>query len=164
MPLMRIYLLVLVLIIPCFLTSVFLSFTGISFMSGGSEIETSLTSPQVMFENLIEKPVPSHIRNLEGGGYTWQGYSVYLRFIANDGFVKKLQDEGYVEEPWEKMKFETELPDALRTKFSVPWTPAEVKKKRCFRKAIKNDWTHDGMHYFLFDEDTKTVYFYGIGA
>jgi hypothetical protein len=126
---------------------------------------TTGKTSQELFEGLIEKPIPSDIKNLQGSGFIWQGYSVWLRFVANEKFPEKLLKEGYTENPWKDNQTHfNELPKELSKRFTPPWAPEKIEKKRCFMKHLKNGWTHDGTHYFIFDQETHEVYFFGGGT
>ncbi len=127
--------------------------------SGGSA-----NTPTEMFEYLIEKPLPARVQNLEGGGDTWQGYSIYLRFTPDSGFRSRLVAAGFRETKWEQIRFRFALPNDLGAKFSTPWAPDSIKRKKCFEKDVTNPWTHAGTHYFVLDEENGIVYFYGVGA
>jgi hypothetical protein len=149
---------------------IFATLSVLAFLSGCGdrfEIGESANTPTEMFEYIIEKPVPPTVRNLEGGGCTWQGYSIYLRFTADAGFSKRLIADGFKETDWKSIGFHFKLPETnfkFKEKFSTPWNPRSIKHKRCFEKEVTNSWTHSGTHYFVVDEDRGAVYFYGVGA
>lgn len=135
------------------------------FMSGCEHSGESANTPQEMFEYVIAKPIPSSIKGLEGGGYTWQGYSIFLRFTADASFIEMLLNKKYSRKNWDQVKSRFDLPSELKRRFSSPWNPAALNNKQCFEKEyVSNDWTGGGTHYFVVDENTYTVYFYGMGT
>jgi hypothetical protein len=123
----------------------------------------SANTPQEMFECIIEDPIPSYVANLEGGGYTWQGYAIWLRFNASDRFIDKLRQQGYEVVDWEAISHQFEIASEIENRFSS-WDPGEIKDKICFQKDVSNSWTHVGTHYFVYDRENKVIYFSGTGA
>lgn len=124
---------------------------------------TSGNTPREMFEHLIQEPLPPGVRNLEGVGDTWQGYSIYLRFQASQEFIDSLIAADYRPATWTKIASKFKLPKGY-DEFEPGWKPDAIDKKECYQADVSNDWTGNGTHYLLIDRETGTVYFYGVGA
>jgi hypothetical protein len=129
----------------------------------GTDGPSSGNTPREMFEHLIQKLVPASVRNLQGVGDTWQGYSIYLRFNASEEFIDSLIAAGYKPAAWSEVASHFKLPKGY-DKFEPGWTPDAIEQKECYEAEVSNDWTGTGTHYLLIDRSTGTVYFYGVGA
>ncbi len=53
------------------------------------------TSPDEAYRALIANPIPAAVTDLQGGGTTWQGYSIALRFRA-----PSLESAGFTRPPY----------------------------------------------------------------
>lgn len=126
---------------------------------------TSGNTPAEMFEYLLLRPLPADVTDLQGGGYTWQGYSIWLRFRADEATLRRLITEEY-----ESVDCAQILPqltiDASAVTFQPAWQPEQVANAQCYwtPQMLSNAWTYGGRHYLLIDWETLEVYFYGIGG
>lgn len=143
----------------------------------GRIIQTQNT-PEEMFEALIEKPVPTSIRNLEGYGEVVQGHNVYLKFEASDNYVKKklIPLHEYKEVDCVDKVFNSLYPSIDISKQMIFWNIDELKKHPgiiCYAaQGYKNKWTSEGASIFVVDpavsgpsttEAYRTVYFHETG-
>ena len=127
-------------------------------------IPTSASTPQTMFQYTIQNTIPTSVTKLQGVGYTWQGYSLYLRFNASKTDIDALIAQGFQPATWASISYRFNLPTA-HDRFTPEWNPASISTKECYELSdVKNGWTHNGTHYLVIDRSTGTVYFYGIGA
>jgi hypothetical protein len=160
--------LLLTILCGCLLLLYVMSLTCLPIMSGvDSEdfIDARMNEPRKAYENLIQNPVPGFVKNLEGGGYTWQGHCIYLQFTANKDFIKWLSEDGYKQTTWAEISGQFALPDDIVEYFSSPWLPGTVQNGLCLKKDnLANAWTHSGSHYVIVDTATYVVYFVGIGS
>ena len=143
--------------------TIFLAFVALFFYacnSGGSYA----TPPNTIFEQLIKKPIPPYITDIEVAGECWQGYSIFFKFKASDEFLKNFDDEGFTETEWNDISYRMELPDGFEKRFKTGWHPSKIKNKKCYKKQVDNDWGAGADHYFVYDIDKQIVYFYGVGA
>ncbi len=132
---------------------------------GDDFIEPGHPTADEAFRSLLVDPVPASIKDLQGSGDTWQGYSIYLRFKATDELIKTLVTQGYHPAKWDEMKSRFELPSEFKSIFKPDWAPESISTKECYEMDnVKNGWTHQGTHYLVLDRASGTVYFYGIGA
>jgi len=143
----------------------------------GRIIQTQNT-PQEMFEALIEKPVPTSIRNLEGFGEVVQGHNVYLKFEALNNFVEKKLIPLH---EYKKIACTDKIFNFLFLPFDVDrslntWNIDEVKNHHgivCYSaQGYKNKWTKEGTSIFVVDpkvnspsttEAYQTIYFHETG-
>lgn len=122
-----------------------------------------------MIENLLAPEVYERISNLQGGGITFGGYRVYLRFTAPSAFIDQITEIGYIPVDCSGL-FETE-PDiqlvSNRTTtfiaFDPPWTPNKLLRPECFTWSGSNNWTLSGNGKILIDTSKAEVYFQGNG-
>ena len=116
-----------------------------------------------LFEALVARPVPAEVRDLQGGGTTWQGYSIYLRFRA-----PSLEAAGFQSPPFESADCERVargmlLPESLDSPFAPAWAPSVETDAQCLQlHELTNEWTHLGTHRVLFSGGW--VHFAGFGA
>ncbi len=123
----------------------------------------SLNTPQEMFQHVIRNPIPPSVKNLQGIGDTWQGYSLYLRFTASDADIDSLVAGGYRPVAWEKIAFRFALPTGY-DRFKPSWDPDAIATKECYEAdGMLNSWGN-GFHYLAIDRRTGTVYFYGLAG
>ena len=121
-------------------------------------------TPKEMFQYTIRNPIPASVKNLQGVGDTWQGYSLYLRFNASDADIDSLIAQGFKPATWQSIASRFKLP-AGYDRFTPKWNPASIAAKQCYKlDNVQNGWTHSGAHYLVIDRSTGTVYFYGVGA
>lgn len=129
-----------------------------------TESPTSENTPQEMFEYVIRKPIPTSVKHLEGVGYTWQGYAIYLRFKASKADIDSLIAAGYKPTQCSAIADRFVLPKEYN-RFKPAWNPNLSSNQPCYEaNSVKNSWTHDGAHYLVIDPKSGTVYFYGVGA
>jgi len=130
--------------------------------------DDTVTPVETLFRKTVGEPMSITATGLQGYGHTWQGYSVYLRFVPSKPLVDILIKEGYTETPFKEIVATaggfSEIEPRFRDRFSPPWCPSSVKHPRFFSKEVSNRWTPSGAHYFLVDEDTGLVYFHGSGS
>lgn len=147
----------------CLLLLFFL-FGGLAFTTASRSVVQSGNTAEEMLTAVVSPPASLQVTNLQGGGDTWQGYAIYLRFEAADF------DDFLLEDEYEPADCEAILDGLTRMsdfqdQFSPPWMPGEVEKPGCFIKsAVANSWTNFGTHYVLVDLQGDTVYFAGIGS
>ncbi len=117
-----------------------------------------------MFEALIQSPIPSEIRDLQGTGDTWQGHSLYLRFQVEPTFLEAYLQDDFESVPCVTILDRFELPAPSYDVFDPPWKPTEVPHALCYRSKgfVGEKWL--GEQFFLWDVVTNTVYFYGFGS
>ena len=140
------------------------TFAGVLMFSSDVERPTSGNTPQEMFRYTIHDPIPSSIRNLEGVGDTWQGYSIYLRFQASRADIGLLIAFGYKPVKCSAIADLFALPKGYNH-FKPSWQPNVLSDKQCYQvNNVKNSWTHSGSHYLAIEQKSGTVYFRGIGA
>jgi hypothetical protein len=122
-------------------------------------------TPQEMFAALIAAPGTLPAANIQGGGDTWQGYALYLRFEAPAAdMADYLQQEQYEPADCAAVLSELDLPPRFESKFSPIWTPNKALPAKCYVKySVKNGWTHLGTHSLLIGRD-NVVHFYGVGG
>ncbi len=122
-------------------------------------------TPVEMFEYVLASPVPTDVVDLQGGGDTWQGYNLWLRFRASENTIQQLLTHEY--EPVECTQVLPYLElKHTEIRFQPPWQFESIKDPQCHwtTDIITNTWTHAGQHYLLIDMDMQEVYFRGIGA
>ena len=125
---------------------------------------TSGNTPEEMFQYVIMNPIPASVKNLQGVGDTWQGYSLYLRFTAAMHDIDAVIAEGFQPVEWKSISSWFVLRPGY-DKFSPAWHPEAIAKRECYEMDnVSNDWTGSGSHYMVIDRGTGTVYFYGVGA
>ncbi|PXA02797.1 hypothetical protein DDZ13_15285, partial [Coraliomargarita sinensis] len=110
---------------------------------------------------------------LQGGGVTWQGHRIYLRFRIEPELVEELFSS-YEKKKWAKIKpdfidieSDIEMIKERSTTFIdfVPkWNPLSINHKVCYKIEGKNNWTHEGYNCAVVDKDTGIVYFFAWGA
>jgi hypothetical protein len=138
---------------------------AISTSCGKVDIDTSTNPPETIFKHTIGEELLGHAEEIQGGGYCWQGYVVHIRFKTNIQVEQVLRDSGYTEVEWSIFESYFKLPEEFLSRFTPPWNPNSLVNKKCYSKSnVTNSWTHGGTHYYLFDQDSGIVYFYGIGA
>lgn len=145
-----------------------ISIALIAFASAGcggckNLIDDTVTPVETIFEHLIAQPLKITATNLQGGGHTWQGYTVHLRFTPSKPIADVLLADGYAEVSFGEEAYKFCVPPEFASRFSPPWDVINVKQRRCFKKEISSGWTTAGTHRFIIDNETGTVYFYGFG-
>src|SRR3954469_23102516 len=90
-----------------------LSFVGGCGCSNKDILDDTITPVETLFEKLVGEPLSVTASNLQGGGHTWQGYSVYLRFVPSAHFENKLRRQGYVEVPFHDVDYSLQLEERL---------------------------------------------------
>ena len=129
------------------------------------EIQGGHPTAEKVFHYVIADPVPAGVRDLQGWAETWQGYEAFLRFVADDEFVKTLLSQGYTPTKWDSISFRFQPSTAARAAFSPAWNPEDVGTKECYVKTgVRNAWTHEGETYLLIDRSNRIVYICGVGA
>jgi len=129
-----------------------------------TETPSSKNTPQEMFRYTIQDPISSSIKNIEGVGDTWQGYSIYLRFQASKPDVDSILGSAYKPVNCSTISSRFELPKGY-DRFKPPWNPKITNSTQCYEaNGIQNSWTGSGSHYLMFDRKRGIIYFRGIGA
>ncbi len=123
---------------------------------------TSL-SPDVAFRTLIANPIPAAVTDLQGGGTTWQGYSISLRFWA-----PSLESAGFARPPYRQADC-AQLDSRVKANafdpspFIPEWKIPETGNPICLEwNELSNDWTTLGNHSVLYVEGW--VFFVGRGS
>ena len=117
-------------------------------------------TPEMLFRTVLMDPIPSGVRDIQGCGFTWLGYAVYLRFAATDAGL----DAIIAQASWQEVSAALVLPAECES-LKDTWVPETVADKDCYRiEAAKNAWTHDGISYLVADRSTSTAHFSGSGA
>lgn len=121
-------------------------------------------TPEQMFEALIQSPLPPNVTDLEGTGDTWQGHSIYLRFKAEPAFLEAYLRDGFEAVPCDAILPYFELPNSRYDVFNPSWKPEDVANGACYRSEgfVGEKWM--GEQFILWDLETNTVYFYGVGG
>jgi len=125
-----------------------------------------------MMDALIAKDSMKEFKNVQGGGVTIQGHSIYLRLQADEALIKKYFDDKTVYRSAGCADVLSRL-DGSRIEeykkasvgfidFSPKWNPNAVKQKRCLRGEPKLHW--GGTNFVLIDQETFVVYLYSIGT
>ena len=127
-------------------------------------IDTTIMPAGTIFRYTVAEPLSITAAEIQGGGDTWQGYSVWLRFRPSKPLIEVLKKNDYTETPLDDVVWRFNLDPQFQGRFSPPWDAAAVKHARCFTRQSKSQWSTSGKDYFLVDEDTGIVYFYGIGS
>lgn len=161
---------------------------GSSSPSGPAEAETfedmwqgvgTITAPpEAVFQNVLEVDgLPEGVRDLQGGGYAWQGYTIRLRFRAPTRVVRDLVDgwdetactelpeEMHAEAPRSRIPHPVDEGVTLAT-FEPPWDPPIAgSSSRCWRReGFENSMSHRADHYLLRNGESGRVYFFGFGS
>lgn len=100
---------------------------------------TSANTPEEMFAAVLQKPIPTSVKQLQGVGDTWQGYQLFLRFQAADADIQSLLQSGYESVDCDAISSNFLLPDQSYDRFDPPWQPQTIPKKECWTtNAISN--------------------------
>jgi hypothetical protein len=137
-----------------------------------SLVGCSATPTNIMFENLLSRKHVKHIKKLQGGGLTWQGYSVMLRFTASPEIINEIFSENYTPAKWSSVKHHCSRQDITTLKygstnfinFNPKWAPEKIIKKDVIEWKGENNWTRSGHHIAIIDRKNNTVYFCGSGT
>ena len=120
-------------------------------------------SPAEAFQALIADPVPAAVRDLQGGGLTWQGYSISLRFRA-----PSLESAGFSQPPYRQVDC-AQLKSRMKTNafdpspFVPEWKIPETGTPTCLEwRELSNAWTTLGDHRVLYVDGW--VFFVGGGS
>jgi hypothetical protein len=109
------------------------------------------TSPHEAYRALIADPIPAAVTDLQGGGTTWQGYSISLRFR-----VRSLESAGFTQPPYVQADCAQVYSDLMANRldpspFIPEWKIPEVGKPLCLVwNELSNDWTRFGNHSVLY--------------
>ncbi len=121
------------------------------------------TSPDEAYRRLIADPIPAAVTDLQGGGTTWQGYNILLRFRA-----PSLENAGFTHPPYLPVDCARVYP-YLATKrldpspFIPPWKIPEAGERVCLEwSELSNDWTTLGNHWVVYVDGW--VFFVGGGG
>jgi hypothetical protein len=115
--------------------------------------DATSTSPQAAYRALIADPIPAAVTDLQGGGTTWQGYSIALRFRA-----PSLESAGFTQPPYvpaDCARIQSELTASPLdpSPFIPEWQVPEGRNPTCLRwSELSNDWTKLGNHSVLYAE------------
>lgn len=128
-----------------------------------SRRDPTATSPDDAFRALIADPIPSVVSDLQGGGTTWQGYSIALRFRA-----PSLEAAGFKQPPY-KSKDCAEIHSSIAVSsfepspFDPAWEIPTSGTPVCLVwHELSNTWTTLGNHSVLFVDGW--VFFVGRGS
>jgi hypothetical protein len=109
------------------------------------------TSPHEAYRALIANPIPAAVTDLQGGGTTWQGYSIALRFRA-----RSLESAGFTQPPYAQAECAHVYSDLMAnpldpSPFIPKWKVPEAGKPMCLVwSELSNDWTRLGNHSVLY--------------
>jgi hypothetical protein len=137
--------------------------TGICVHGMATRLDPTSTSPEEAYRALIANPIPATVTHLQGGGTTWQGYSISLRFRA-----PSLESAGFTQPPYRQVDCARLDPNVITNTFAPsPFTPEwnipETGSPRCLKwSELSNDWTTLGNHSVLYVEGW--VFFVGRGG
>ena len=121
------------------------------------------TSAEEAYRALIADPIPAAVSDLQGGGTTWQGYNILLRFRA-----PSLERAGFTQPPYLQADcawFHSDLiaPSLDQWPFIPKWKIPEAGNPVCLQwNELSNDWTTLGNHSALYVEGW--VFFMGGGS
>ncbi len=109
------------------------------------------TSPHEAYRALIANPIPMAVADLQGGGTTWQGYSISLRFRA-----PSLESAGFTRPPYVQADcgrvYTALMAHPLDpSPFSPRWQIPQAGNPVCLEwSELSNDWTSLGNHSVLY--------------
>ncbi|WP_299492058.1 hypothetical protein [Acaryochloris sp. IP29b_bin.137] len=133
-------------------------------ISGCGSGPTSANTPEKMFTEVLQKPIPDSITQLQGVGDTWQGYQVFLRFQAAKADIQSILQSGYKSVDCDAISSDFRLPDPSYDRFDPPWQPQAISSNQCWTaNSVSNPWTGSGTHHVLIDQQAKWIYFAGLG-
>lgn len=128
-----------------------------------SRRDPTTTSPEDAFRALVANPIPPVVSDLQGGGTTWQGYSIALRFR-----VPSLQAAGFTQPPYKSVDC-TEIHSGIAVNYFEPspfdpaWNIPTSGTPVCLVwHELSNAWTTLGDHSVLFVDGW--VFFVGGGS
>ena len=135
------------------------------FLVACGEGPSSGNTAEEMFREVITRPIPSDVSDLQGVGDTWQGYQLFLRFHATDAFIPQLLT-GYDVVACDEVLERFTLPNEQYDQFIPGWSPTDVVQPECYQttEPVQNEWTHAGEHVLMLDRQNGMIYFVGIGA
>lgn len=133
-------------------------------LSGCGSGPTSGNTPTEMLAAVLQEPVPANVTQLQGVGDTWQGYQLFLRFQATESDIESLLSSDYKSVDCDAIASNFRLPDPSYDRFDPPWQPQTIPANQCWTAtSVSNSWTGSGTHHLLIDQQTKWIYFTGIG-
>lgn len=136
---------------------VFLGLSWVVFHGTGSSLRST---PEETFQSLLFNPIPEDVRNLEVGGENMQGHTIYIKFVANEGIVKRM----ITLHNYESVDCNSIQIEIIPSEVSSFWDVQNIKNSQCYRAdGYTNAWTSNGYSQFLFDVTKNTVYFHEIG-
>ena len=114
------------------------------------------------FTQLLLPKIPASVTDLQGESETFQGYSAFLRFRADNVAIDSIIATGFqpMAQPYPRLDVNLQTPPT----FNPPWRPKSLKQAECYRMDVVNSSTHDGTHYLVVDRAAGIVYFVGFGA
>jgi hypothetical protein len=109
--------------------------------------------PKELFKYVTSSSPPEYVKNIEGGGYCWQDYSIWLKAESDERFIEELKLLGYRETKWKNIQHHMINPEDFNNKFSSPWEPEKIKNKICLEFDGQNKWG-----YIVFDPEENVFY------
>lgn len=107
--------------------------------------------------------ITGKVNDLQGEAETFQGYSAYLRFRADNAVIDKIIADGSYQRC-----VDTRITEPVNLysppPFNPPWNPQAIAQPECYEATLANAWSHSATHYLLIDRTTGIVYFCGSGA
>ncbi len=114
-------------------------------------LDPTNTSPVNAYRALIADPIPAGVTDLQGGGLTWQGYTIRLRFRA-----PSLERAGFAQPPYQSADC-SRLESELRSDpfdpspFDPEWKIPDGGDPICLEwHELSNDWTTLGNHLVMY--------------
>ncbi len=121
------------------------------------------TSPEEAYRALIANPIPAAVTDLQGGGTTWQGYSILLRFRAPSLESAGVTQPPYVQADCAWFRSDLKVNSLGPWPFAPEWKIPEGGNPVCLQwNELSNDWTTLGNHDVLYVEGW--VFFMGGGG
>jgi hypothetical protein len=121
------------------------------------------TSPDEAYRALIANPIPTAVTDLQGGGTTWQGYGISLRFRAPSLESAGVTQPPYVQANCTQVYYELTKHPLDPSPFVPKWKIPDVENPTCLEwSELSNEWTTLGNHSVLYADGW--IFFVGSGS
>ncbi len=122
--------------------------------------ENANTSEE-LYINLIEAAITTDVEDIQGGGLSWQGYRIWLRFKASQDTIDRIISQGYEKESFPSGNNLICDPGEFHEKFTPDWE-IEPCNEGYVLSGFENSWSHFAIHTLIISNGY--VYFFGSGA
>src|SRR5690606_4598640 len=116
--------------------------------------------PKVVFEELLDDA--SEVSSVDGFVRKGDGYTVHLRFVAEEDWIRALPHRGFVKFDCDSAREQIHF-SVMRVAAWPPWLPERIDDPICFRRAGENKWSPQGRDWLLAEPGGGWVYFSGEG-